>query len=139
MDGDLRRQLRSEGQGIQATVHVGKDGLDAGVLAELDAQLKRHHLVKVRIQHGAVGGDRKSEQDLAQELASSLEADLVERRGHTALIYRRRKGGNFWSYNRKKMATVFPFIAATLLKNFSKTLVFLSLKDLIRVLTFLWS
>jgi RNA-binding protein len=91
MERDLRNRLRAEGQRLEATVHVGKDGVDEGLLAEMDSQLKRNHLVKVRIQRGAAGGDRDGEQDLAQVLATALEADLVERRGHTALIYRRTK------------------------------------------------
>ena len=84
MDRDLRNRL-------DVTLHVGKDGMDEGLVAELDIQLKRNHLVKVRIQRGAVGGDRHSEQDLAEMLTQALGAELVERRGHTVLIYRRRK------------------------------------------------
>ncbi len=91
MDRDLKKRLRAEGQRLDATVHVGKDGIDEGLLAEIDSQLKRNHLVKVRIQRGAVGGDRDGERDLADVLATALSADLVERRGHTALIYRRAK------------------------------------------------
>jgi len=91
MDRDLRKRLRAEGQRLEATVHVGKDGVDEGLLAEMDSQLKRNHLVKVRIQRGAAGGDRDGEQDLAEVLVTALSAELVERRGHTALIYRRAK------------------------------------------------
>jgi RNA-binding protein len=91
MDQDLKRRLRADGQGLQATVHVGRGGVDEGLVAEMDAQLKRHHLVKVRIQRGAAGGDRQAEGDLAEDLVSALGAELVERRGHTVLIYRRGK------------------------------------------------
>lgn len=90
MDSELRRRLRAEGQRIEATVQVGKDGLNEGVLSELDAQLKRNHLVKVRIQRGAAAGDREAESTLANEIAASLGAELVERRGHTVLVYRRK-------------------------------------------------
>ena len=50
MDKELRNRLRAEGQGLDATVNVGKGGVTDGVLEELDAQLKRNHLVKVRLQ-----------------------------------------------------------------------------------------
>lgn len=90
MDKDLRRRLRAEGQGIDPTVHVGKDGLTDGVVDELDAQLRRHHLVKVRIQRAAVGGDKAGKDGQAEDLAGRMGAELVERRGHTVLLYRRR-------------------------------------------------
>ncbi len=91
MDNDQRQRLKAEGQGLDATVHIGKGGLTDGVVEELDAQLKRHHLVKVRIQRGAIGDDRQVKDAQAQELAERLVAELVERRGHTVLLYRRRK------------------------------------------------
>jgi RNA-binding protein len=90
MDKDLRRRLRTEGQTLDATVHVGKEGLTEGVEAELNAQLKRHHLVKVRIQRSAVADGRGNKEAQARDIAERMSAELVERRGHTVLLYRRR-------------------------------------------------
>ena len=89
MDGRTRRQLVAEGQRIKATVQVGKGGLSPGVLEELDTRLKRDHLVKVRLVRGAAGGERGEEDEMARALCDELGAELVERRGHTALVYRR--------------------------------------------------
>ena len=90
MDKDLRVKLRAEGQRIDASVHIGRGGISEGVLTELDAQLKRNHLVKVRLQRGAVGGQREAEDEIAEKLAKELRAEIVERRGHTLLLYRRK-------------------------------------------------
>lgn len=90
MEKDQRRRFKTEGQKLEATVSIGKGGLSDGVIEELDAQLKRHHLVKVRIQRSALGDDRQVKDAQAQELADSLGAELVERRGHTVLLYRRK-------------------------------------------------
>lgn len=90
MDKGQRQRLRAEGQGLEATVQLGKGGASEGLLAELDAQLKRNHLVKVRIQRAAAGGERDAEQSMAESLAERLGAEVVERRGHTVLLYRRR-------------------------------------------------
>jgi RNA-binding protein len=89
MEKKLRKRLRSEGQTLQATISVGRGGVSPGVLSELDSQLKRFHMVKVRLQRGAAGGDREEEAAITDELTSKLGAELVERRGHTVLIYRR--------------------------------------------------
>ncbi len=90
MDKELRNRLRSEGQGLGPTVNVGKGGITDGVLEELDAQLRRNHLVKVRIQRTAVGADKDAKDAQALEMAQHLGAELVERRGHTVLLYRRK-------------------------------------------------
>jgi RNA-binding protein len=90
MEKDQKQRLKAEGQGLESTVHIGKGGLTDGVVGELDAQLKRQHLVKVRIQRVAIGDDRQVKDAQAQELAERLGAELVERRGHTVLLYRRK-------------------------------------------------
>ena len=79
MEKDQRQRLKAEGQGLDATVHIGKGGLTDGVVEELE-------LVR-----GAIGDDRQVKDAQAQELAERLVAELVERRGHTVLLYRRRK------------------------------------------------
>lgn len=89
MDRGQRKRLKAEGQRIEPTVNVGKGGLTEGVLEELESQLKRHHLVKVRIQRGAIGGDPDAKDAQAEDLARRLGAEMVERRGHTVLLYRR--------------------------------------------------
>ncbi len=94
MDGATRRRLRAEGQALRPVVEVGRRGLDAAVVAEVDGQLKRNRLVKVRIQAGGPGGHgRDAEDELAARLAEVVGAELVERRGHTVLLHRARGGG----------------------------------------------
>jgi RNA-binding protein len=92
LDKDLRNHLRREGQGLEATVNVGKAGLTDGLMEELDAQLKRNHLVKVRVQRGALGDDKDAKDAQALEMAERSGAQLVERRGNTVLLYRRKAG-----------------------------------------------
>lgn len=91
LDGDMRRRLRAEGQRKSATVSLGKDGMTEGVVSELDAQLKRNHLVKVKVQRSVVAEGPGGKDAQAMELAEALGAELVERRGNTVLLYRRRK------------------------------------------------
>lgn len=95
MDGATRRRLRSEGQALRPAVEVGRRGLDTAVIAEVDGQLKRSRLVKVRIQSGGPGGrGRDAEDAMAARLAEAVGAELVERRGHTVLLHRARRGGD---------------------------------------------
>jgi RNA-binding protein len=86
--------MRAEGQALRPVAEVGKRGLDLSVITEVDEQLRRTQLVKVRIQGGgAGGGGRDVEDEMAARLAEAVGAELIERRGHTVLLFRARGGG----------------------------------------------
>ena len=81
MDSTLHRQI----QELDPTVWVGKHGIDA-VIEETDEQLSTRDLLKVRFLRAARGGTTTEE--LADELAAAVEADVVEVRGNTAVLRR---------------------------------------------------
>lgn len=81
-----REELRSRGQDLDATLRVGKAGVSEGVVDEVDGQLEDQDLVKVRFLRSArAEEDRES---MAEELARSADATLVEVRGNTCLLHR---------------------------------------------------
>ncbi len=82
MDEDERRKRAHD---LEVTVWVGKGGTDA-VVDELDEQLGAAELVKVKFLRAARG--RTSTDELATELADRVSAELVDVRGHTAVLYR---------------------------------------------------
>jgi len=80
-DQDLRKQAHD----LDVTVWVGKKGVSA-VVDELDDQLKERDLVKVKFHRSAQAGTDVDE--LADDLAERVSADLIETRGHTAVLHR---------------------------------------------------
>jgi RNA-binding protein len=86
LTGKQRRHLRALGQRLAATLHVGHDGVSDAVVAQADAQLTAHELVKVRI------GDNAPEDrhETAAALAARTHAALAQVLGRTALLYRAR-------------------------------------------------
>jgi|SRR5687767_11953240 RNA-binding protein len=86
LTGKQRRYLRGLGQRLAATLHVGHEGVTAGVVAQAEAQLAAHELIKVRIGENAP----QSRHDLAEELAERAGAHLAQILGRTALLYRAR-------------------------------------------------
>ena len=70
---------------LDVTVWVGKSGVDA-VVDELDDQLTDRELVKVKFLRAARAGS--STDDKAADLADRVNADLVDTRGHTAVVQR---------------------------------------------------
>lgn len=70
---------------LDVTVWVGKSGVES-VVDELDDQLTDRNLVKVKFLRAARSGS--STEEKAADLADRVNADLVETRGHTAVLYR---------------------------------------------------
>jgi RNA-binding protein len=86
LGGKQRRHLRALGQQLAATLHVGHDGVTDAVVAQANAQLDAHELIKVRVSENAP----ESRHDVAEALAERTHAELAQVLGRTALLYRRR-------------------------------------------------
>ncbi|EMA47191.1 YhbY family RNA-binding protein [Halobiforma nitratireducens] len=80
-----RQKLTKRAHDLDVTVWVGKSGIES-VVDELDDQLTDRELVKVKFLRAARAGSSTDEK--AAELADRVSADLVETRGHTAVLYR---------------------------------------------------
>jgi RNA-binding protein len=81
--GSDRRYLRSIAHHLQPVVHIGKTGVSANVLAEIDRALERHELIKVRFL------DFKEEKKtLAQTIAVDTHSEMVGVVGHISIFYR---------------------------------------------------
>jgi RNA-binding protein len=80
-DEDLRKRAHE----LDVTLRIGKRGLDP-ITDELNRQLKDTDLVKAKFLRSARGGSDVEE--LAEELAESANANLVETRGNTAVFQR---------------------------------------------------
>ena len=78
------QQLRKEAHDLDVTVWVGKSGVDA-VVDELADQRDDRKLVKAKFLRAARGGT--STDELADELAEAVNADLIETRGNTAVFH----------------------------------------------------
>ena len=77
--------LRARAHDLDVTVWVGKSGIDP-VVDELADQLADRDLVKVKFLRAARGGTTPEE--LADDLADRVDAEVVETRGHTAVFHR---------------------------------------------------
>ena len=81
------QEKRAAAQQLDVTLHVGKNGVNDATFAELDAQLKKKKLVKVRLLKTATEGGSE-DQTQAQKLAEGTRSHLIEVRGHTAVYFR---------------------------------------------------
>ena len=79
-----RAALRAEAHRLTASVHVGQHGLTDALKQTVDDALRTHELVKIQFTKNA----SVETKDAANQLASSLDADVVQVIGRTATMYR---------------------------------------------------
>ena len=79
-----KKYLRGLGHGLKPVVMVGDAGLRESVLAEFESSLEHHELIKVRVKVG----DREERDRIIMSLCDFAGAELVQRIGNTALLYR---------------------------------------------------
>ena len=80
-----KKALRRLGHSLKPVVMVGENGVTPGVLAELESALAHHELLKVRIR----AGDRDQRAAIITQLCDTTAAELVQRVGNMALLFRR--------------------------------------------------
>lgn len=78
------RFLRGQAHGLKAMLQIGGKGMSDALVAEVDAALEHHELIKVKV----AAEDRERRDALVAELAARAGAALVQRIGHVAVLYR---------------------------------------------------
>lgn len=85
----MRRRIKHELSAERPTVWIGKNGISQEVLAEIDSQLERMEMMKVKILKTALEGNNAK--TIATKIAMQTESVLVEVRGHTFMLFRKKK------------------------------------------------
>ena len=78
------RFLRGMAHDLKALLQTGGKGITPAFIAELEEVLERHELVKVKV----AAEDREVRDAMIAELTGQTGAALVQRIGHTAVLYR---------------------------------------------------
>jgi RNA-binding protein len=79
-----RREKRAEAHHLSPTVLVGNEGLTSAVIAETDAALNAHGLIKLRI----FSDQRQERESILQRLTEELNAAPVQHIGKLLVIWR---------------------------------------------------
>jgi RNA-binding protein len=84
LSGKQRRHLRALAHDLRPIVHVGKGGIDDGLVAAVDQALLDHELIKVKVGEAA-GLDRH---DASSDLATKTKSEIAQVLGNTVILYR---------------------------------------------------
>jgi len=84
-----RRRIKREFCTEEPDVHIGKNGTTPELMKEINRRLNQHKVVKIKILKGALQG--KSSKEIASTVSEQVKSVLIEVRGHTFILYRRKK------------------------------------------------
>ena len=85
----MKRHVRHKLKDEKPTIWVGKDGLTPQISTEIEKQLNKNKMLKVKILKSAL--QQQTAKAIATKAAEDAEAALVEVRGHVFIIYRRHR------------------------------------------------
>ena len=85
----IKRRIKHELSNERPTIWIGKEGASAQILSEIDKQLDIREMLKIRILNTALKEEKAKA--IASKAAEQTNSTLVEVRGHTFMLYRRRK------------------------------------------------
>lgn len=86
----MKRHVRHVLKDENPTIWVGKDGLTEQSIAEIEKQLQKNKMVKVRILPAALR-ELTTAEEIAKKAAQATAAALVELRGHVFILFRKRR------------------------------------------------
>lgn len=79
-----KKYLRGLGHQLKPLIMVGEAGLSESLMAEFESTLEHHELLKVRVRVG----DRETRDAIIGRLCADGDAQLIQRIGNVALLYR---------------------------------------------------
>lgn len=85
MDKSQIKHLKALAHKLKPIVTVGQHGMKDSIGDELDIALNFHQLVKLKVNLG----DRDARDALITELSNKYKAELIQRIGNIAVLYRR--------------------------------------------------
>src|SRR5262245_46090613 len=84
LNGKQRRHLRALAHALRPIVHVGKDGIDDGLVKAVDQALADHELVKVKLGESAA----RDRHEGAGALAAKTKSQVAQVLGNIVLLFR---------------------------------------------------
>ena len=86
----MKRHVKHVLKDENPTVWVGKEGVTPQLASEVEKQLQKNKMIKIRILPAALT-ENNTAQTIASKAAEQTSSALVEVRGHVFILFRKRK------------------------------------------------
>jgi len=70
----------------EAHVRIGKSGITEGILREINRQLERLGIIKVKVLRSYLRSSNMKTKEIAELVARKVQARIVDVRGHTFIL-----------------------------------------------------
>jgi len=87
LDSAQKKKLKQAAHHLKPLIRVGQKGMTDTLVAETDACIDRHELIKVHV----AAGERDDRSALAAQLAARVGAELVHSIGKVFILYRKKQ------------------------------------------------
>ena len=84
----MKRRIKLKLGAERPTVWVGKEGITTQIVNEISKQLDKREMVKAKILRTALKDEEAK--SIAAKIAQQTDSNLIEVRGHTFLLYKRK-------------------------------------------------
>jgi len=84
----MKRRIKRRLSGEKPAIQIGKNGVSHKLVKEIEKQLEKKQMVKIKILQSALEGEEARE--IASKIAEQTVSSLVEVRGHTFMLYKRK-------------------------------------------------
>ena len=85
----MKRKIKNTLSHEPPTVRIGKEGITIQVINEVKKQLDAREMIKVKLLKTAL--QEENAKDIGPKIAEQTDSELVEVRGHTLLLFKRKK------------------------------------------------
>lgn len=85
MTGKERAAFRAQANGLEPLFHIGKSGMNAGVIAQTDDALRARELIKVKV---LLESSPITPREAADQLAAATGAEVIQVIGGVIVLYR---------------------------------------------------
>ena len=85
----MKRRIKRELGAEKPTVWVGKEGATTQIINEVSKQLNKREKIKAKILKTALKDEEAK--TIATKIAQQTDSQLIEVRGHTFLLYKRKR------------------------------------------------
>jgi RNA-binding protein len=80
-----KKKVRRLAHNLKPVVMIGAAGLTENILREIESSLDHHELIKVRVS----AEERQDRDQMINSICEKTRAELVQRIGHIAILFRR--------------------------------------------------
>ena len=85
MTGKERAAFRAKANGLEPLFHIGKGGMNEGIIAQTDDALRARELIKVKV---LLDASPITPREAADELAAATGAEVIQVIGGVIVLYR---------------------------------------------------